>query len=222
MFDHQQLSYYKDNKTVKDAANIIVNRKLNTAVNRPANIYLSLTDYTHKNRLILPFYNRLNKIMFYQSRGIYNDGKPKYLSRTGSDKSLFNFNNVRSGADQVFITEGPIDSFFIKDSVAVAGIQERSKQSLTTVQKNQLDQLFLMQSVWVLDSQWSDEASKQKSASLLKDNQCVFIWPRDIGRRFKDINEMCIHFNLNEISSQYILDNTYCGLKGTVKLNNIR
>ena len=222
MFDKQQLEYYKNNKVVKDAARVIIDRKLNTASNRPDNLYLSLTDYTHKNRLIIPFYDRNKKCIFYQSRGLYNDGKPKYLSRSGSDKSLFNFNNVRSGAEQVFITEGPIDSFFIRDSVAVAGIQERSKQSLTTVQKKQLDQLFLMQSIWVLDSQWLDSASKLKTASLLKEDKCVFIWPKDVGQKFKDINDMCMHFNINEISSQYILDNTYCGLKGIVKLNSIR
>lgn len=222
IMDSQQLSYYQTSEVVKRAASVLVNRRLNTAVNRPLNMYVSLEDYTHKNRLIIPFYNRRNQCTFYQSRSLYNDGKPKYLSKTGSDKSLFNFNNVGSGADNVFITEGPIDSFFIKDSVAVAGIQERSRQSFTKTQQEQIDQLFLKQTVWVLDSQWLDQASYLKSSNLLKSNQCVFIWPREIGKRFKDINELCVHFELNEISTQYLLDNTYCGLKGLVKLKGVR
>jgi len=61
-----------------------------------------------------------------------------------------------------------------------------------------------------------------KSTALLKANQCVFVWPRDTGRRFKDINDMCIYFKLNEISNQYLLDNTYCGLKGLVKMKGIK
>ena len=222
LFDTQQLNYYQDDSTVKRAASVIVSRRLNKAVNKPSSMYVSLKDYTHKNRLIIPFYNRKNQCVFYQSRSLYNDGKPKYLSKTGSDKSLFNFNNVGSGADNVFITEGPIDSFFIRDSVAVAGIQERSKQSFTQTQQEQIDQLFLKQTVWVLDSQWLDQASLMKTTSLLKSNQCVFIWPRDTGKRFKDINDMCMYFKLNEISTQYILDNTYCGLKGLVKLKEIK
>lgn len=222
LFDTTQVNYYKDEKLVKDAARTIINRRLNTAVNRPTSMYVSLDDYVHRNRLIIPFNDRNKKCVFYQSRSLYNDGKPKYLSKVGSEKSLFNFDNVKSGSENVYITEGPIDSFFIRDSVAVAGIQESSKNSLTGLQRRQLEQLFLMQTVWVLDSQWLDTASRLKSAALLKDNQCVFIWPKNIGQRFKDMNDVCMHFKINEISSQFLSDNTYCGLKGIVKLNGIR
>ena len=57
---------------------------------------------------------------------------------------------------------------------------------------------------------------------LLKNKQCVFMWPKDIGQRFKDINEMCMYFDIDCITEQFILDNTFCGLKGIVKLKQIK
>lgn len=222
LFDKNQLAFYKDNPMVRHAAEYVVKRRLNRATNRPKSLYVSLDDMVHKNRLIIPFYDSRNRCVFYQSRQLIDDGRPKYLSKTNSDKTLFNYNNVSSSAENIYITEGPIDSFFIKNSVAVAGIQERSSQSLTTTQKQQLDRLFLMQSVWVLDSQWNDAASLSKSEMLLKSGQCVFIWPEDIGTRFKDINEICMHFKIDSMSDQYILKHTYCGLKGVVRLKQIK
>jgi hypothetical protein len=223
LFDSTQLKYYSDNKIVQIAAETIVNRRLNTAVNRPKSIYVSLTDAVHKERLVIPFYDG-KQCVFYQSRSLLEtqSDKPKYLSKMNSEKTLFNYNQVESSSEHVFITEGPIDSFFIKNSVAVAGIQEKSKNTLTTTQQQQLDKLFLTQSVWVLDSQWRDAASLQKSEILLKNGQCVFLWPKDIGKRFKDINDLCMFFKINEVKQEYILQNTYCGLKGVVKLKQIR
>ena len=175
LFDKTQIEYYSKDRVVAQAIKTVVDRGLNTAVNKPKNLYVTTNDRTHKNRLIIPFYDKTGKCVFYQSRRLLDDGTPKYLSKTGSDKSLFNFDNVCSSADNVFITEGPIDAFFIKNSVAVAGIQQKSTYSLTTKQKQQLDSLFLTQRVWVLDNQRFDETSKLKSEVLLKQNECVFI-----------------------------------------------
>lgn len=223
LFDKTQLNYYSSNQVVRAAAETIVARRLNVAANRPKSIYVTLTDLVHKNRLVIPFYDKTRQIQFYQTRSIFaNDHRPKYLSKQNSEKTLFNYDQVSSGADTVFITEGPIDSFFIKDSVAVAGIQERSANTFTQTQKVQIDRLFLMQKVWVLDSQWQDSASLLKSETLLKSGACVFVWPKDIGTQFKDINDMCIYFKINQISEEFLHKNTYCGLKGIVKLKQIR
>lgn len=224
MFDSTQLKYYAENKIVTKAASVIVNRRLNTAVNRPRALYVSLNDPVHRNRLVIPFYSNKTKCDFYQTRTLLeqDNDRPKYLSKMNSEKTLFNYDQVRNNSDHIFITEGPIDSFFIRNSVAVAGIQEKSKQTLTTAQKLQLDRHFLMQPVWVLDSQWLDSASRMKTEILLKSDQCVFIWPKDVGTRFKDVNDMCVFFEIDRLSRQYILDNTYCGLRGLVTLNQIK
>ena len=224
LFDKTQLEYHANNSVIQKACDVIISRRLNKAINKPKALYVSLVDKIHKDRLVLPFYNRSGVCDFYQSRTIIKSKQeyPKYLSKVGSEKTLFNFENVESSSDHVFITEGPIDSFFIKNSVAVAGIQEKSQQSLTKTQKQQLDQMFLSQTVWVLDSQWNDETSMKKTKILLENNECVFIWPEEIGKACKDINDVCVKYKTNQVSQEYILKNTYCGLKGIVTLSGIR
>lgn len=224
LFDKTQLSYYSNESIVRLAAETIVSRKLNTAVNRPRSMFVSLTDPVHKNRLIIPFYDKNKKCVFYQTRTLLktDQDRPKYLSKQNSEKTLFNYDNVTASSDHVFITEGPIDSFFIKNSVAVAGIQEKSKQTFTPAQKAQLDKLFLVQPVWVLDSQWLDRASLMKTKTLLHEGHCVFLWPKDVGQKFKDVNDMCVYFGVDQITEKFILDNTYCGLKGIVKLKQFK
>lgn len=223
--DENQVSYYKGNDIVRICNQVILSRKLNTAINKPKNLYLSLTDRVHKNRLIIPFNNESSDIEFYQSRTILpSDGKikPKYLSKIGAEKTLFNIDQVSSDHDTVYIFEGPLNAFFTKNSVAVAGITE-GKQSFTPRQKQQLDStLKFYEKVWVLDSQWVDNASLSKSETLLKQDQRVFIWPEKFGTKFKDFNDIAIKCNINEINHNFLQKNTFEGLEGIIRLSEIK
>ena len=67
LLDRNQQSYWSHSDPVKKAIDTITNRKLDIAINAPKTLWISLTDYTHKNRLILPFYDEDNKIIFYQT-----------------------------------------------------------------------------------------------------------------------------------------------------------
>lgn len=222
IFDEQQYNFYKNEPIVKEAIRFAHERRLDTAVNRPKSLYVSITDFTHKNRLVLPFYDEHGKIVHYQSRGILDKDlkdRPKYLSKMNSDKTLFNINNVNVNCDDIFIVEGPIDSFFLKNSVAVAGIQENSNNTFSGKQLDQIRRYSIFRKVWVLDSQWTDTASLLKTKRLIELGNSVFIWPREIGQQFKDLNDLCIKYKLNEISPKFILKNTYSGIKATLKLS---
>jgi len=222
--DSQQLSFYRNNDVMRSAQLLIKNRRLDTAVNR-CDMYISLTDPVHKNRLIIPFKNERGEIEFYQSRTVLdrdNKTKPKYLGKVGAEKTLFNIDKIDYQHDTVYIFEGPINAFFTKNSLAVAGITERGK-SFTERQAQQLDtSLRFHDRIWVLDSQWIDRASLIKTEALLKQGEQVFIWPEKYGVRFKDFNDIVLEFNLDEIGQGFIHDNTYTNLEGIVKLTQIK
>jgi len=225
LFDIHQLEYYKNNHIIKKALDYISSRKLNTAVNKCKDLWISLNDFVHKNRIIIPFYDSNNKIIYYQSRGILSEdlrSKPKYLSKSNGDKSLFNYNQIDSDASDVFIFEGPIDSFFVKNSVATAGIQENSNKSFSRIQEEQINKLWLTNKIWVLDSQWQDRASLIKTKKLIQEGHTVFIWPKNIGTQFKDFNDMTIHYNINKISPKFIKENSHKGMKANVILTQIK
>lgn len=222
LFDKSQVEFFKDNKVLQKAIKLIKNRNLDIAVNRPKALYLSLNDNIHKNRLVIPFYEN-GEVIFYQSRTILsNDTKSKYISKINSTKSLYGFDQIDPRLDNVFIFEGPINSFFVKNGVAVAGIQEKSHQSFTAKQIEQLSSLVLYKKIWVLDSQWIDSASLSKSKILADQNETIFIWPEKIGRKYKDFNDLAMKFNIDEISAKFIADNSYKGMGAKIALESIK
>ena len=223
LFDPNQIDFYRNNKIVKQAIKVLKKRHLLDAENKPSAFYLSLTDFVHKNRLIIPFFDENHKIVHYQSRSILDDDyRPRYLSKGNSEKTLFNFDNVRSTHDTVYIFEGPLNSCFVNNGIAVAGIQDESYQIFTERQQKQINQLYQYKTVWILDSQWIDNASLKKSFILNELNQNIFIWPEKIGKKFKDFNDLAIATKKSSIKSSFIDDNTYTGAEAKLLLTQIK
>jgi hypothetical protein len=197
--DNSQVFYYKDNIILKKCLSYMRDRKLDTAINKCESFYISFKDYIHKNRLCIPFYEK-NKVVFYQTRSL-DESSPKYLSKSGGEKGLFNINNIDEEFDYIFLTEGPLDSMFIKNGVGVAGL------SLTDLQKNQLSKYPFHKKIWILDNPSVDETSKEKTKEFVYNKENVYMWP--LGCKFKDLNEWCIKQNINGIDYKSIINNTY-------------
>lgn len=200
MFDPMQLDFYSNSKVFMDTLKYIRSRRLDTAINKPNNLFLSLNDFVHKNRLCIPFYDRNNKIVFYQTRSIDNSF-PKYLSKEGSDKTVFGINKINKNLNYIFIFEGPIDSMFVKNGIAVAGL------SLTNAQSLQLLEFPFHKKIWVLDNPKFDETAKEKTKKLLLNNENVFKWPDSMP--YKDFNEMIMFDEVDEIDYNVIINNLY-------------
>lgn len=219
LFDKQQLLYFYNKNILKLTLKYVISRRLHLAINKPKALYLSTQDKIHKNRLIIPFYDK-NQVKFYQSRGIINDGKAKYLSKIHSEKSLFGINNINPNNPNIYILEGPIDAFFIENGIATAGIT-KGNQLFTVLQRTQLNAYPLYKKIWCLDSQWIDSTSLEKTKTLLNNGEFVFIWPKEIGRKYKDFNEWCVAEKKNSVDQDIILNNTYKDLTGLLKLSLI-
>jgi hypothetical protein len=224
LFDESQVEFYKNNRVVRDALELIKSRRLSTAINRPDTIWLSLTDKVHKNRIIIPFYDVNKNIIFYQSRAIYSKDtklRPKYLGKINGERSLYNLHKISPDLDYIFIFEGPIDSFFVKNGTAVAGIQEQSHKSFSLLQETQISSFRMYTKIWVLDSQWTDRASRIKTEKLLDSGERVFIWPEEIGTKFKEINELCITANRDSLDPDLFIKHSYTDIKGKLMLSTI-
>ncbi len=220
LFDNNQLSFYRENQTVKDALEFICKRRLDTAINRPKALWLSLTDYTHKNRVVFPFYSldTNGKVIFYQSRALYKHDEDiaKYLSKSNSDKGIYNIDKVSSDIDYIFLQEGPIDAMFLRNSVALAGIKPTEEQIDTIKRRFPMHTL-----VYVLDNQWVDDTSYKVTKDLLDRGESVFLWPDGL-QRFKDLNDICIHLKKDEIKWEFIVKHTYNGMRGLIQFSQIK
>lgn len=221
LYDKTQRAFYSHEAMFKHAIDTCESRRLFTAVNRPKTLWFCRNDFVHKNRIIIPFYKD-NNINFYQSRKLEQnkkDTKPKYLSKVGADRTIFNFDNIQQELEYIFIFEGPIDSFFVKNGVATGGIS-KGKSCFTKEQENQLKQKPFHKRIWVLDNQYCDETAKIKTNQLLSLGEQCFIWPEDL-KQFKDFNDICQKINRDHIEPRFIINNSYNELKGKLLLTRI-
>jgi len=223
LMDDMQLNYYKDNKIVQSVYQYVQSRGLLTAINRPTALYACLKDETHHGRLILPFIDARGKIVYYQSRSVdAADERPKYMSKVFGDRSIFNLNNIKPSCSDVFVFEGPIDSCFTENGIALAGIQEKSMQLFSSRQQLQINAIQgFYNFIWVLDSQWQDNASRLKTEKLIEVDQQVFIWPKALGLACKDFNDVALKYSINNVSHKFIKQNTYRGLQAHIMLKSI-
>lgn len=214
--DPVQLQYYKDKKEVQDCLAYIKTRRLNTAINKPKTFYISLSDHIHKNRLCIPFYDIAGKIVYYQTRALYEKDEDiaKYLSKKDTEKTLYGINNITSNLEHIFIFEGPIDSMFCQNSVAACGL------SLTTVQQEQLDKYRLFDKIWVLDNQFDNKEVCEKYGEIIERGERVFFWPAEC-KGYKDINDICVATKRDNIPPKFILDNAFSGMEAQLKLKEL-
>tara|TARA_R100000951_G_scaffold8193_1_gene7445 strand:+ start:15069 stop:15899 length:831 start_codon:yes stop_codon:yes gene_type:complete len=222
LLDSRDVEYCKKDKLIIAAIEYLKSRRLDTAINRPKGLFLSREfGKTHYNRLIIPFYDADGKLTFFQSRSISNNTKgPKYLSE--GSRSIFNFDKISSDTSNIYINEGPINACFIKNGVAVGGIQEKSDEVFTIKQKKQISSLMGMyDEVWVLDSQWIDEPARKKSHILVDQGKKVFIWPETVGKRCKDLNDIALAKRIDAIPLDWIDKHSYRGLSAVIKLADL-
>lgn len=152
----------------------------------------------YSNRMIIPFYDNNDEIYYWQARALLKDHNPKYLNRlSGKDECVYNIYNV-DPEKPVFITEGPIDSMFIENSIATLGLSISTKmQDVINSFKNP---------IYLLDG---DNAGMSASNKLLQQGKKVFLWEnfiRDLKlpkRNKWDINDFMLFSNLNDIKLTY-------------------
>jgi len=213
LLDHVQINYYKNNPYVISCLKYMKDRRLVRAINRPPTFYTTFCDYTHKNRLLIPFYDDKGKIVFYQSRAvrIEDENKTKYLSKSGGIFSVFGINQIDPNIDYFFIFEGPIDSMFVRNGIAIGGLY------LNDFQKEQLDKYPMYKKIFVLDNQLNESTVRKKYIQLIEEGERIFIWPKSLSK-YKDLNELCCDRQMNSINPEFFVKHSYSGMQARLFL----
>lgn len=149
-----------------------------------------------QGRLIIPFYNG-NDIYFYQARSLIGQD-PKYLNRKTNDRPAYNIHNIDK-EKEVLVVEGPIDSMFLENSVAVLGIKYNEKIEETL---NSLNTYY----IWD-----NDKDGKKKSIQFLQEGKYVFNWSKflragNILTPIKDVNDFVLLSGINKFRYEMIKD----------------
>lgn len=207
--DETQVHFYHTNKYVKLALEYCQTRRLLRATNSCKKFYVSLDDKVHRNRLVIPFYGDNHKVICYQTRALTSNQFPKYLTKFG-EKELFGLNNIDSTIPYVFVFEGPIDSMFVKNGVAMASLSPTEKQL------QQINNLIGFEQIYVFDNDKNNVQTSRKIEKYIKEGKKIFIWPREFSR-FKDFNEICCSLELDEIPWKFVVKNSAKGSEALIK-----
>jgi hypothetical protein len=151
-----------------------------------------------EGRLVIPFYNKKNELVGVTCRAL-GDERLRYLTvKIIEDQPLiYNLNNI-SMDKFVYVTEGPIDSMFLPNAIAV-GSSDLKKV------KKYVDKFTL-----VYDNQPRNKQLVSVMNDMIEDNQMV-IWPSNV--KYKDINDMVMGGMKNREILDIIDKNTFSGLE---------
>ena len=151
------------------------------------------------SRIIIPLYYQKN-LVGVQGRTL-NSNSVKYITTIFYDEApkIYGLDNIRRDAP-VFITEGPFDSTFLLNSIAMCGADsDVRKWGVSTP-------------VWVYDNEPRSKEITTRISSAIARGDSVVIWPTGIEE--KDINDMILAGH--DVQS-IVESNTYSGLEANLQ-----
>ena len=152
-----------------------------------------------EERIIIPLYYEKNLIGF-QGRSI-NPSPVKYITVMLDDDApkIYGLDNIRRDAP-VYVTEGPFDSTFIRNAIAMCGADA------------DVSRWGISNPVWIYDNEPRNREITNRISKTIDSGQSVVIWPESIDD--KDINDMV----MNGLDVQSVIEsNTYSGLEAKLK-----
>jgi len=191
-----------------DARMYLENRKLN-----PNNYYYTekFKEWTNslrptfdtadkdEPRIIIPLFYQ-NNLVGFQGRAL-GPSKVKYITIMLNDDApkIYGLDEVKKD-ETVYVTEGPFDSTFIRNSIALCGAD------------GDISKWGIGNPVWIYDNEPRNAEIHSRISRVIDRGEKVVIWPSSI--REKDINDMV----LSGLDVQSVIElNTYSGLEAKLK-----
>ena len=154
-------------------------------------------------RIVIPLYDQDKNLIGIQGRSLDTWVKPKYITIMISDsyEKVYGLDTIDRRLP-IYVVEGPFDSTFINNSVALCG----SDGNLRCLQGSDL--------IFVYDNEPRNKEIVDRIDKCISRGSKVVIWPNGIDD--KDINDMVISgINIENVLSS----NVYSGLQAKLKFN---
>tara|TARA_B100001564_G_scaffold294400_1_gene259224 strand:- start:1260 stop:2255 length:996 start_codon:yes stop_codon:yes gene_type:complete len=161
-------------------------------------------------RIVFPFYSENGELIGVSGRAI-NDTPLRYLTMRFVDDVplIYNINNVDK-SKTIYVTEGPIDSLFLPNSIAVGGSDFKKIQNLKE------------NAIIIYDNEPRNTEIIKKIDEVIDLGFTVCIWGDKRVEGLKDINDMIMNgMTQNEIV-EVINSCTYSGLSAKLKLQEYK
>jgi hypothetical protein len=155
-------------------------------------------------RIIIPFIDKDGNWFGIQGRSLAANATLRYITILFNQDSpkIYGLDSIDTN-QTVYVTEGPLDSLFIRNSVAMCGADL------------DINNWGISDSVWIYDNEPRNKQIVERIAKTIQRGHKVVIWDSQIKE--KDINDMVLAGrNVNRV----IECNTFQGLEAQVKFTN--
>jgi transcription elongation factor Elf1 len=150
-------------------------------------------------RIIIPLFYQ-NNLVGFQGRAL-GLSKVKYITIMLDDNApkIYGLDEIQK-SETVYITEGPFDSTFIRNAIALCGAD------------GDIAKWGICDCVWIYDNEPRNTEILSRISRVIENGQKVVIWPSTIKE--KDINDMV----LSGLDVQNVIEsNIYSGLEAKLK-----
>lgn len=155
-------------------------------------------------RIIIPFIDKDGNWFGIQGRSLAPTSNLRYITILFNQDSpkIYGLDSINT--DQtVYVTEGPLDSLFIRNSVAMCGADL------------DINNWGIRDSVWIYDNEPRNKQIVERIAKTIQRGHKVVIWDSQVKE--KDINDMVL---AGRDVKRVIECNTYQGLEAQIKFTN--
>ena len=145
-------------------------------------------------RLLIPFRNEKGEIFAYQGRA-FGKEQPKYITiKLDNDATkIFGLDRI-DNSKQVYAVEGPLDSLFLDNCVAVGGADLAKLKNDVII---------------IFDNEPRNREICKQMDSCIRFYKKIIIWPDSM--KHKDINDMIMAGYTKKQIQEIINDNTFSG-----------
>jgi hypothetical protein len=158
-------------------------------------------------RIIIPLINK-GELFGFQGRSLNKNSNIKYITIILDENhpKIYGLDSV-DYSKTVYIVEGPIDSMFLENSIAMVGADIDKTFFITN---------FDVEFVMVYDNEKRNRQIVNRMDKAIELKFPIVIWPSDIKE--KDINDLILSGSTKEDIMKIIKDNTYSGSMAKLKL----
>ena len=155
-----------------------------------------------RGRIIIPLIDKEGNWFGVQGRSLLPRSTMRYITIIFNEdkQKVFGLNNVKEDKP-IYIVEGPIDSLFLDNSVAMVGSDFNPRSY------NWSDY------IWVYDNEPRNRQIVERISDTIDRGEKVVIWPSNVTQ--KDINDMILE---GKDPQKLVNENTYQGIQAKIKL----
>ena len=157
-----------------------------------------------EERIIIPLNSSDGNLIGFQGRSLSPKAKMRYITVMLDEDApkLYGLDHINKN-ETIYIVEGPLDSFFLENSVAMCGSDVDIRS------------FGWSDYIWVYDNEPRSRQITDKISRSIDAGDRVVIWPKTVKE--KDLNDMVTSgINVKNV----IQSNVYQGLKAKLQLSN--